>query len=415
MSDIPTPSRRPVRSLFAPVRALFVGDASAGILLILVAAAAMLAANSVFANEYDTLINGKFGWYPHSKLSSIHYTVNDGLMAVFFFVVGLEVKREMIQGQLASPAARRLPMVAAAAGMIVPALVFMAVSGGGEFTRGWAIPAATDIAFAMGVLGLLGNRVPASLRLFLLTVAIVDDIGAVLVIAFFYTEIESMTSFLMWMGASAAVLAAMIALNKMKVSVFWPYIVLAVVLWFCVLNTGIHATIAGVLAALTVPLHRRDGNSMLEKLEHGLAPWSAYLVVPVFGFANAGVSLAGLGPEALLEPLPLAVAAGLVVGKQVGIFSTVFIADKIGFAPRPSNASWAEIWGVSILCGIGFTMSLFIGLLAFTGQTELIDAAKIGILSGSAISAVLGFIVLRLTTTHTDAECDDQGRQPSQS
>ncbi|MEP6199897.1 MAG: Na+/H+ antiporter NhaA, partial [Marinomonas sp.] len=407
--------RGPVRSLFAPVRALFVGDASAGILLILVAAAAMLAANSIFADEYDVLINGKFGWYPHAKLSSLHYVVNDGLMAVFFFVVGLEVKREMIQGQLASPAARRLPMVAAAAGMIVPALVFMAVSGGGEFTRGWAIPAATDIAFAMGVLGLLGNRVPASLRLFLLTVAIVDDIGAVLVIAFFYTEIESMTSFLMWMGASAAILTAMIALNKMKVSVFWPYIVLAIVLWFCVLNTGIHATIAGVLAALTIPLHRRDGNSMLEKLEHGLAPWSAYLVVPVFGFANAGVSLAGLGPEALLEPLPLAVAAGLVIGKQVGIFTTVFIADKTGFAPRPSNASWAEIWGISILCGIGFTMSLFIGLLAFAGQDAMIDAAKIGILSGSAVSAVLGFIVLRLTTNHSDAESDDHGRQPSES
>lgn len=415
MSNASPPSRGPVRSLFAPVRALFVGDASAGILLILVAAAAMLAANSVFANEYDALINGKFGWYPHAKLSSVHYVVNDGLMAVFFFVVGLEVKREMVQGQLANPAARRLPMIAAAAGMIVPALVFMAVSGGGEFTRGWAIPAATDIAFAMGVLGLLGNRVPASLRLFLLTVAIVDDIGAVLVIAFFYTEIESMTSFMMWMGASAGVLAAMIALNKMKVSVFWPYIVLAIVLWFCVLNTGIHATIAGVLAALTIPLHRRDGNSMLEKLEHGLAPWSAYLVVPVFGFANAGVSLAGLGPEALLEPLPLAVAAGLVIGKQVGIFTTVYIADKTGFAPRPNNASWAEIWGISILCGIGFTMSLFIGLLAFAGQDALIDAAKIGILSGSAVSAVLGFVVLRLTTTHTDAECDDQGCQPSES
>ncbi len=415
MSDTSTPPRGPVRSLFAPVRALFVGDASAGILLILVAAAAMLAANSIFADEYDALINGKFGWYPHAKLSSVHYVVNDGLMAVFFFVVGLEVKREMIQGQLATPAARRLPMVAAAAGMIVPALVFMAVSGGGEFTRGWAIPAATDIAFAMGVLGLLGNRVPASLRLFLLTVAIVDDIGAVLVIAFFYTEIESMTSFLMWMGASAAILAAMMTLNKMRVSVFWPYIVLAIVLWFCVLNTGIHATIAGVLAALTIPLHCRDGNSMLEKLEHGLAPWSAYLVVPVFGFANAGVSLAGLGPEALLEPLPLAVAAGLVIGKQVGIFSTVFIADKIGFAPRPANASWAEIWGISILCGIGFTMSLFIGLLAFTGQEAMIDAAKIGILSGSAVSAVLGFVVLRLTTTHSDAECDDHGRQPSES
>ena len=390
-------------NLIAPVRALFVGDASAGILLILVAAAAMLAANSAFANEYDALINGKFAWYPHDKLKSLHYVVNDGLMAVFFFVVGLEVKREMIQGQLASAQARRLPMIAAAAGMAAPAIVFMLVSGGGDYASGWAIPAATDIAFAMGVLGLLGNRVPASLRIFLLTVAIVDDIGAVLVIAFFYTEVESLSSFLMWMGASAAVLALMVGLNMRKVSVFWPYILLAIVLWFCVLNTGIHATIAGVLAALTIPLHRRDGNSMLEKLEHGLAPWSAYLVVPVFGFANAGVSLDGIGVENLLDPLPIAIAAGLVVGKQVGIFSAIFICDKTGFAPRPDHASWQEIWGITILCGIGFTMSLFIGLLAFPGDQSLIDEAKIGILTGSAISAVLGYVVLRFSTAHPES------------
>lgn len=390
-------------NLIAPVRALFVGDASAGILLILVAAAAMLAANSAFANEYDALINGKFAWYPHDKLKSLHYVVNDGLMAVFFFVVGLEVKREMIQGQLASAQARRLPMIAAAAGMAAPAIVFMLVSGGGDYASGWAIPAATDIAFAMGVLGLLGNRVPASLRIFLLTVAIVDDIGAVLVIAFFYTEVESLSSFLMWMGASAAVLALMVGLNMRKVSVFWPYILLAIVLWFCVLNTGIHATIAGVLAALTIPLHRRDGNSMLEKLEHGLAPWSAYLVVPIFGFANAGVSLDGIGVENLLDPLPIAIAAGLVVGKQVGIFSAIFICDKTGFAPRPDHASWQEIWGITILCGIGFTMSLFIGLLAFPGDQSLIDEAKIGILTGSAISAVLGYVVLRFSTAHPES------------
>jgi len=402
MPDNKSTTLSPLRRLFAPVRALFVGDASAGVLLILVAAAAMLAANSAFATEYDTLINGKFAWYPHEKLKSLHYVVNDGLMAVFFFVVGLEVKREMIQGQLASAQARRLPMIAAAAGMIAPAIVFMMVSGGGEYSRGWAIPAATDIAFAMGVLGLLGNRVPGSLRIFLLTVAIVDDIGAVLVIAFFYTEIDSLTSFLMWMAASAGVLALMVALNMRKVSVFWPYILLAIVLWFCVLNTGIHATIAGVLAALTIPLHRRDGNSMLEKLEHGLAPWSAYLVVPVFGFANAGVSLDGIGLENLLDPLPIAIAAGLVVGKQVGIFSAIFICDKTGFAPRPDHASWQEIWGITILCGIGFTMSLFIGLLAFPGDQLLIDEAKIGILTGSAISAVLGFLVLRLSTEHPD-------------
>ena len=393
-------NRLPLRSVFAPVRALFVGDASAGILLILVAAGAMLAANSALAPAYDQLINGKFAWYPHDKLKSLHYVVNDGLMAVFFFVVGLEVKREVVCGQLADAKSRRLPMVATLAGMAVPAIVFITVSGGGEYTNGWAIPAATDIAFAMGVLGILGNRVPASLRLFLLTVAIVDDIGAVLVIALFYTPEVS----LMWLGASAVVLGLMAYLNHIHVSRFLPYILLAVVLWWCVLNTGVHATIAGVLAALTIPMHRKDGNSMLERLEHGLAPWSAYLVVPVFGFANAGVSFAGMGLDSLLAPLPVAIAAGLVVGKQLGIFSAIWIAEKTGFAPRPEHASWQEVWGITILCGIGFTMSLFIALLAFPGNQVLIDEAKIGILTGSAISAILGYVLLRFSTVHPESE-----------
>lgn len=410
MSESPAPLPNPLRSIFAPVRALFVGDASAGILLILVAAAAMLAANSPMADEYRNLFYGKLAWTPIPKLYDLHLWINDGLMAVFFFVVGLEVKRHMIAGSLSDPAARRLPMVAALAGMAAPAAVYLLATGGGEYFNGWAIPAATDIAFAMGVLGLLGNRVPASLRLFLLTVAIVDDIGAVLVIAVFYTQ----GIYTEWLLASIIVFGLMFGLNRMKVDVFWPYILLSLVLWYCVLNSGVHATIAGVLAALTIPLHRRDGNSMLEKLEHGLAPWSAYLVVPVFGFANAGVSLTGMGVEALLDPLPIAIAAGLVVGKQVGIFSTVWLADKTRFAPRPDNASWAEIWGVSILCGIGFTMSIFIGSLAFPNTPLLIEEAKIGILTGSAISAILGFIVLRLTTTHPAEECDDQGIEPGE-
>lgn len=408
MTDTPPSPRTPLRSIFAPVRALFVSDASAGILLILVAAAAMLAANSPFSQEYTNLFYGDLPWTPIAKLDDLHMWINDGLMAVFFFVVGLEVKREIVSGSLSDPASRRLPMVAALAGMIAPAIVYMLVSGGGEYTSGWAIPAATDIAFAMGVLGLLGNRVPASLRLFLLTVAIVDDIGAVLVIAVFYTP----TIYLGWLGAAAAVLGMLVGLNRARVGVFWPYILLALVLWFCVLNTGVHATIAGVLAALAIPIQRPDGESMLVKLEHGLAPWSAYLIVPVFGFANAGVVLEGLGPDALLDPLPYAIAAGLVIGKQIGIFATVFIADRTGFAARPANASWPEIWGVSILCGIGFTMSLFIGGLAFPDQPLLIEEAKIGILIGSAISAVLGFVVLRLTTKHSPAVSDDRGRIP---
>ena len=413
MSNTPLTPRRSFRSIFAPVRALFVSDASAGVLLIIVAAAAMLAANSAYADEYKQLFYGHLPWTPIAKLDDLHLWINDALMAVFFFVVGLEVKREIVSGSLSDPAARRLPMVAALAGMLTPAVVYMLVSGGGEYTRGWAIPAATDIAFAMGVLGILGSRVPASLRLFLLTVAIVDDIGAILVIALFYTEIEALSYFLTWLGAAAAVVGVMVAMNRMRVSVFWPYILLAVVLWYCVLNTGVHATIAGVLAAFTIPLKRRDGNSMLERLEHGLAPWSSYLIVPIFGFANAGVSFAGMGVEALLDPLPIAVAAGLVVGKQLGVFTTVLITDKTGFAPRPANASWAEIWGVSILCGIGFTMSLFIGELAFPAFPILKEEAKIGILMGSLISAVLGYVVLRLTTKHPASDCDDQGHSPT--
>ncbi len=401
-------SRNQLRSVFAPVRALFVGDASAGILLILVAAAAMLAANSPLASEYRELFYGELRWTPIPKLDDLHLWINDGLMAVFFFVVGLEVKRELIAGQLSDPMQRRLPVVAAVAGMFVPAAVYMLVSGGGEYTSGWAIPAATDIAFAMGVLGLLGSRVPASLRLFLLTVAIVDDIGAVLVIALFYTP----TIKTAWLVASIVVLGFLLLFNKLHVSRFWPYILFSLILWYCVLNTGVHATIAGVVAALTIPMHRKDGNSMLERLEHGMAPWSAYFVVPIFGFANAGVSLSGLGLSNLLDPLPIAIAMGLVVGKQLGIFSAVFVAIKIGFAQKPENATWMEIYGVAVLCGIGFTMSLFIGSLAFPGNQLLIDEAKIGILTGSAISAILGYVLLRMTTTHPEEDCNDQGNQP---
>ena len=404
-----TPAKpRPLRRIFAPVQSLFVSDASAGVLLILVAVAAMLAANSPLATEYSDLFYGKLPYTPIPKLYDLHLWINDGLMAVFFFVVGLEVKREVIGGSLSDPAARRLPMLAALAGMAAPAIVFMLVSGGGGYTSGWAIPAATDIAFAMGVLGLLGNRVPASLRVFLLTVAIVDDIGAVLVIAVFYTP----TIKLAWLLGAGIVLALMVGLNRLRVASFAPYLLMALVLWFCVLNTGVHATIAGVLAALTIPMRRDDGRSMVDRLEHTLAPWSAYLIVPVFGFANAGVSLSGMGTEELLAPLPVAIAAGLVIGKQLGIFSVVYLADRTGFARRPDNATWLEIWGVSVLCGIGFTMSLFIGSLAFPNQPLLIEEAKIGILAGSVVSAVVGFIVLRLTTVHPDAECNDRGPQP---
>ncbi|MXO66544.1 Na+/H+ antiporter NhaA [Altericroceibacterium endophyticum] len=385
------PQPKLIAAAVRPFKALFVSDASEGILLILVAASAMVIANTPLAHSYHELFHGALAWTPIAKLYNLHLWINDGLMAIFFFVVGLEVKRELISGNLADPNARRLPVLAAIAGMAAPALVFFTLIGGdANLHRGWAIPAATDIAFAMGVLGLLGSRVPAPLRLFLLTVAIVDDVGAVLIIALFYTANIKLA----WLIASMVVVGVLIAMNRMRVSKIWPYIVVALVLWFCVLNSGVHATIAGVVAALTIPMHRRDGNSLLENIEHGLVGWNAYLIVPLFGFANAGIAFAGLGMEQIFAPLPLAVAAGLVFGKQIGIFSSIIVADRLGFAPRPQDASWLQIWGTSVLCGIGFTMSLFISGLAFSSNL-LIEEAKIGIVGGSVVSALLGFCILR--------------------
>lgn len=376
-----------------PFRALFVGEASSGILLIMVALLAIAAANSPLAPAYHGLFHGELSWTPIPKLNTLHLWINDALMVIFFFVVGLEVKREIIAGNLADPRARRLPVLAAAAGMAGPALVYLAIAGGEpELTRGWAIPAATDIAFAMGVLGLLGRRVPRALRLFLLTVAIVDDIGAVLIIAVFYTADIAPG----WLGAAALVLGAMIALNRSGATRLTPFALGALALWLCVLHSGIHATVAGVAAALTIPMHGRDGRVMLENVERALVRWSTHLVVPVFGFANAGVALGALGLAALLDPLPLAIGAGLVIGKQAGIFGAIALSHKTGFAPKPADASWTQVWGMSILCGIGFTMSLFIGALAFPQFPLLVEEAKLGVLAGSLISAVLGYSVLRL-------------------
>ncbi len=396
-----------VKSAVRNFKALFKADAFEGILLIAVAVVAMIVANSGIAGPYFELFNGYLWSKDAFYLNTLHLWINDGLMVIFFFVVGLEVKRELICGNLADPKQRTLPILAAAAGMAVPIGVFLAVTGGApEYRAGMAIPAATDIAFAMGVIGLLGTRVPKSLRLFLLTVAIVDDIGAVAIIAIFYSEPN-----VMWLLISLGVFIVMLAMNRYRVRHVSLFVIATIALWYCVLNSGVHATIAGVLAAFTIPMQTKDGYSMLENVEHSLVPWSAYLVVPIFGFANAGVSLSGLGLEALLDPLPLAVGAGLVIGKQVGIFTTVWASVKLGIVKMPPACSWAEVWGVSILCGIGFTMSLFIGELAFEGTSEvarlLRDEAKIGILMGSLISAVLGYTVLRFTTTHPEEATDD--------
>jgi len=387
------PQSRHVSGIGSRLRALFVSDAFAGVLLIAVAVLAVGAANSPLAGAYHGLFHTQLPWSPIARLGTPHAWINDALMTVFFFVVGLEVKREVIAGNLRDAASRRLPVLAAVAGMVAPALVFLAIAGNvPQLQRGWAIPAATDIAFAMGVIGLLGHRVPSSLRLFLLTVAIVDDIGAVLVIALFYNDGLASE----WLLAAVLIVAGLIALNKLRVERIWPFLVGALALWFCVLNSGIHATIAGVVAALTIPMRRRGMGSMLEDMEHTLVGWNAYLVVPLFGFANAGVVLGNLGLKALLDPLPLGVGAGLVLGKQAGIFGSIAVADKLGFASRPEGASWSQIWATTVLCGIGFTMSLFIGALAFPRHPTLVEEAKLGVLAGSLVSAVLGYAILRL-------------------
>jgi len=383
---------RSISRLSSSFKPLVAHEAFAGVLLIAVAVLAMAIANSPLAASYHHLFHGALPWTPIARLYTAHLWINDALMAVFFFVVGLEVKREMIRGNLADARARRLPVLAAAAGMVAPAAVYLAIAGDDPLlTRGWAIPAATDIAFAIGVIGLLGKRVPVPLRLFLLTVAIVDDIGAVVVIALFYTPgIDAA-----WMLAAMVATGALIALNRAGVGRTWPYVLLSLVLWLCVLESGIHATIAGVVAALTIPARARDGRNLLELFEHKLIGWNIYLVVPLFGFANAGVTLGDLPDGALFAPLPLAIGAGLVIGKQAGIFASIVVADRLGFAHRPRGASWMQVWGASILCGIGFTMSLFIGALAFPRYPLLVEEAKLGVLAGSLFSAILGFLVLR--------------------
>ena len=378
--------------LSARLRRLLHNEAGPGIVLMIAAAAAMVAANSALEPAYHALLHEPLGWTPVAKLATLHLWINDALMALFFFVIGLEIKREVLDGALARPATRRMPVIAAVAGMAAPAAVYLLVVGDAPgLARGWAIPAATDIAFAMGIVALLGKRVPPSLRLFLLTVAIVDDLGAVAIIALAYSAGLKLA----WLAAAGAILGAMALLNRFRVDRAAPYVVLALALWFAVLHSGVHATVAGVLAAFAIPLRpgKRHHDSLLLRMEHQLVPWSGFVIVPLFGFANAGVALGG--GASLLAPLPLAIALGLVVGKQAGIFASLTIAEKLGLAQRPAGAGLLQLWGVALLCGIGFTMSLFIAALAFPADPALVEEAKLGVLAGSLVSAVLGYAVLR--------------------
>ena len=366
-------------------------EATGGMLLIAAAALALIAANSSLAAPYHELLGAAAGPL------SVHLWINDALMAFFFLLVGLEIKREFLDGSLATWERRRLPLIAAAAGMAVPALVFLLVAGGDpKLARGWAIPAATDIAFAIGVLALLGSRAPASLKLFLTTVAIADDLGAVAIIAFVYTDALNLAA----LAAAAAIVLALWLLGKAGVTRLSVYLTGAALLWYVVFLSGVHATIAGVLAAAAIPLIKTPGapdspHSPLHRLEHGLSPWVAFMILPLFGFANAGVVLSGPGAGDWFAPLPLAIALGLFAGKQAGIFGAVRLSVRFGWAGRPRGATWLQVYGVALLCGIGFTMSLFIATLAFPGRPALAEEARIGILMGSFLSAVAGYLVLR--------------------
>ena len=369
-------------------------ESSAGILLILAALAALVASNSFLLDHYkgllQTPVSVQVGGLEIAK--PLILWINDGLMAIFFLLIGLEIKREVLQGELSSLDKAALPIVAAIGGMAVPALVYLGINmGSPESLRGWAIPAATDIAFALGILMLLGSRVPVSLKIFLLAIAIIDDLGAILIIAMFYTSNLSLLA----LGLAAVGVVALIGLNRSGVKATTPYLLIGLVIWVCVLKSGVHATLAGVVTALLIPIQGRtaEEQSPLHKLEHDLHPWVAFGILPVFAFGNAGVSLSGIGFADLLAPLPLGIALGLFFGKQLGVFGATLLAVKTGIAKRPKGTSWAQLYGIACLTGVGFTMSLFIGTLAFETDA-LLDQVRLGVLSGSVLSAVTGAAVL---------------------
>lgn len=377
---------------FSMMRTFLATEAAGGIILILAAAAAMLVANSALSATYFETLQIEIG-----RLSLLHW-INDALMALFFLIVGLEIKREVLDGQLSRWSDRLLPGIAAIFGVALPALIYVALNlKEPAGLKGWAIPAATDIAFALGVLALLGKRIPSSLKIFLTAVAIIDDLIAVLIIALAYTSELDMVA----LGGAGLGLLVLALLNRRGVHSLWPYLLIGAVVWLFVFLSGVHATLAGVAVAMAIPLTRSPGrpddeSSPLYRLEHGLHPWVAYGVIPLFGFANAGVRLNGFTPLDLLNPVPLGVASGLLFGKQIGIFGAIWLLTRLGWAAKPRDSRWPQIYGVSLLCGIGFTMSLFIGGLAFGDGSHENDAAKLGILVGSLLSAIAGFVVLRL-------------------
>lgn len=373
-------------------------EAAGGIVLMAAAVLALVIANSVFAGYYDaflaTPVAVEFGALKIAK--PLLLWVNDGLMAIFFLLVGLEIKREFLQGELSSRDQAALPFLAAVGGMALPALAYVFITWGDPVhTRGWAIPAATDIAFALGILSLIGARAPLSLKVLLTAIAIIDDLGAIIIIALFYTENLSVMS----LGLAAIGLFGLAALNFANVRRLAPYIIVGVFLWVCVLKSGVHATLAGVAIAMALPLrgdtkNDEHGEPPLLRLEHSLLPWVAFGIMPLFGFANAGVSFAGMGLDSFAHPVTAGIIAGLVVGKMAGVFGFAWLAIKSGIAKMPMGANWMQIYGIACLCGVGFTMSLFIGTLAFEDPSYA-ATVRLGVLTGSLISGVIGYVCLR--------------------
>lgn len=405
-----TQSSSPLRQ--SALKRFLASEAVGGVLLMIAAAAAVIIANSPLASTYLHLLHAETGPTLSDKLGpmTLHLWINDGLMAIFFLLVGLEIKRELVDGRLSSWEQRRLPALPALMGMAVPALIYLTLTQGDPLlTNGWAIPAATDIAFAVGALALLGRHVPLSLKLMLVSVAIIDDMGAVAVIAIFYTSSINLMALL----AAAVVIGVLFLLNRMRVMVLWPYLIGLALLWYVTLLSGVHATIAGVVGAFLIPYIPTPGepdaaDSPLHRLEHGIAPWVGFLIVPAFGFANAGVSFAGLSMADVLAPLPLGIAAGLFIGKQLGVFGGVLLAVKSGLAAKPRGCTWLQIYAISMLCGIGFTMSLFISGLAFPGHPEFVEESKIGIMLGSLLSAAVACLILRFAPKAQDQLQEEQ-------
>ena len=382
----------------SPFKWFFKLEAASGLVLLISAIIALIISNSSLESIYFNTLNKyifigikNFG----IKLSVLHW-INDALMAIFFFFVTLEIKREFIQGELSSRKQAILPIIAAVGGMLVPALIYIFINlKTPETLTGWAIPSATDIAFSIGILSLLGSRVPLSLKVFLTALAIIDDLGAIIIIAFFYTGDLSIK----YLGLIIITFIILIILNRFEVKKFLPYLFVGLFLWFFTHESGIHATIAGVLLAISIPHRKKEHDfSLLVKIEHKISSYVAFFIMPLFAFANAGVSLNGLTFSSLLTPVPLGILLGLFVGKQVGVFIFSYTSIKLGIGQMPTNSNWVNFYGVGILTGIGFTMSLFVGNLAFVENTQYIDGVKIGVLAGSLLSTLVGYFLLLITS-----------------